>query len=448
MNNIINNFSNTLINLDKWSDKAIKESIFGNLRFVKYFLPEQNKILDSALTVTLIVLFISLALPQFANDRFGIGIIILICFFFFLLNQNLLKCNFNIIDFLIIVFLLIATISTFSSFFFRESLNGLIKYFLFFLSYFIFKCTLLNSSQNKLIFLFYSLFTCAIAVSLIGIYQYVIGVEPLATWEDINSENIHSRVYSTLGNPNLLAGYLLPLLPFGIILPFKVKSSLFFKFLSITSSIIIFACIIFTGSRGGYIGLMASTLVGLSAYLISLFKSQNKRFSLFFLWIILAVLILIIVFLFPVFTERLSTIFTLRGHSSNSYRVNVWLSCLKMLRDNWIIGIGPGNNTFRLSYGLYMTSGFDALAAYNIFLEFAIETGFLGCLTFISIFLISFLKLHYIFWSKGDLMALGLSISLIAILIHGMFDTIFFRPQVFIPYWFLTAAIARLECEI
>jgi len=39
------------------------------------------------------------------------------------------------------------------------------------------------------------------------------------------------------------------------------------------------------------------------------------------------------------------------------------------LKDNFLIGIGTGNTTFRLVYGLYMVTGFDALGAYNIYLD-------------------------------------------------------------------------------
>ena len=443
----INNISNILLKLDKWSDKTIKESLLGSLKPLIKAIP-QFKSLNTLLIISLGILFISLILPQFANDRFGIGIIIIICSAVFLVNLKSYRINFNTIDFLIIAFLLIATISTFSSYFLKESLIGLFKYFIFFLSYFVFKFTLLNSSHKQFISLWYVLFICGVIASFIGIYQYIIGVEPLATWEDANSENIHSRVYSTLGNPNLLAGFLLPILPLSIVLPFKANCSLFLKSLSLLCSGAILVCIMFTGSRGGYIGLISGFVIGLIAYLIFLVSSNKKikkRHLIGFIFIGLIFLLFAIYFLFPIFTERLSTIFTIREHSSNSYRVNVWLACLKMLKANWILGIGPGNNTFRLSYGLYMISGFDALGAYNIFLELTIETGILGCLSFLCIFLISFLKLHCIFWKKGELIALGIFISLVAMLTHGIVDTVFFRPQIFIPYWFLTASIAKLD---
>ena len=179
-------------------------------------------------------------------------------------------------------------------------------------------------------------------------------------------------------------------------------------------------------------------------FLFSLIKNRSSSvFKIIFLSAFI-IFILTIIFLFPILQERILTIFTFREHSSNSYRINVWLSCLKMLKDNWLFGIGPGNSTFRLAYGLYMFSGFDALGAYNIFLEFAIEAGIFSLLVFILIQLVSFLKLHCLFWENGNILALGVFISLVGLLIHGMVDTILLRPQVFVPYFFLLGSIAKL----
>ena len=442
-----------ITNLDTWSNETIKKSFLGNL--ISFLINKIRFLQLSAqsLIFSIVVLFTSLSLPQFANDRFGKGIIILLCFLVFLLNlfsTKSLSIQFNALDFLILLFLLTAIVSTFSSYFFKESVVGLLKYITFFSFYLIIKTSLLNSSKNNFLNLWSFLFFCAVVTSTIGIYQYTIGVEPLATWEDPTYENIHTRVYSTLGNPNLLAGYLLAILPVGLVLPFAMKANTFKKILFLIGNILILLCLIFTGSRGAYLGLITGGLFSLLIFIFYLinYKDPINRISTTIIFSIgIIALILTLTFMFPVLGERLSTIFTLREHSSNSYRINVWLACLQMLKDNWLIGIGPGNNTFRLAYGLYMKSGFDALAAYNIFLEFAVEVGIIGSFIFLIIFLVSFLKLHYLFWQKNSILALGIFISLICLFTQGMVDTVYFRPQVFIPFWFLLASIDRIESE-
>jgi putative inorganic carbon (HCO3(-)) transporter len=446
------------LKLDKISNESIKNSFLGGLLYPALkaitnslsLLPKSiQDLFYKLLILSIIVLLGALSLPMFASDRFGIGLIIIFMFLIFTLNLNRIKdIDFNFIDILFISFLFLCTVSTFSSYFFKESLIGLFKYFIFFIGYLVIKFTFYNSEKKTLYNVLSSFFIFATITASIGIYQYIIGVEPLATWEDPNAEDTHTRVYSTLGNPNLLAGYLILALPIGLTLPFEEKSNLVKKIFYIICSLIVLLCLIFTGSRGGYIAFIAqlgASFFVLISFILKRFKSKNKKSTISIIIFSGVLLTGILMFMFPVITERLMTIFTLREHSSNSYRVNVWVSCLNMLKDNYFIGIGPGNATFRLAYGLYMISGFDALAAYNILLEFAVEAGILGFLIAILIFLTSFLKLHFIFWDRGSILGLGIFISLLGVFIHGMFDTIFFRPQVFIPFWVLIAAIAKLE---
>ncbi len=454
------NINAGLSDLDNWSNNTIKNSFFyksvifisnQTSNLTSRFLISFNSQLSALLIVSISLVFGSLSMPQFANDRFGIGLIIIFCFFIFLLNlfsDKSLKISFNSLDLCILFILVFAEISTFSSYFFKESLIGLLKYLVFFLWYFMIKNTLLNCSRKTFLNLWGFLCLCATITAAIGIYQYIIGVEPLATWEDPTQETIHTRVYSTLGNPNLLAGYLLLTLPICIALIFEAKDKLSKLFFSIGGTLML-VCLILTGSRGGYIGLIFSSAISFMA-LFNYFifqKKTNKKLTLILTIFGIITFILSLTFLFPVITERMLTIFTFREHSSNNYRLNVWIACFKMLQDNFFIGIGPGNNTFRLAYGLYMVTGFDALAAYNIFLEIAIEIGFLGCFIFIFTFLLSFFKLHYLFWQKGSIFSFGIFISLIGLLTHGMVDTVFFRPQIFVPFWFLLASIARIETK-
>ena len=449
------NLNTSLSSLDTWCNKTITNSLLGRLiSFISSLISSctQNKInsfLSKLLIFSICILFISLSLPKFANDRFGIGLIIIFCFFIFLFyvfsNKHLIF-TFNTIDFCILSFLAIAVVSTFSSYFFKESFIGLLKYIVFFLWYFMIKAIILNCSKKTFLNLWGVLCLCGIITAIIGIYQYIIGVEPLATWEDPSQENLHTRVYSTLGNPNLLAGYLLLFLPINLILTFEYKNN-FLKLFSLAGAALILICLILTGSRGGYIGLIFSFLLSILVLFNYFIFQKNKKSTITLSLLAITALILFLTFMFPVIGERMLTIFTFREHSSNNYRLNVWIACLKMLKDNWLFGIGPGNNTFRLAYGLYMISGFDALAAYNIILETAIETGIIGALVFISIFLLAFFKLHYLFWQKKSFFALAVFISLISILTHGMVDTVFFRPQIFVPFWFLLASLGKIESK-
>ena len=137
----------------------------------------------------------------------------------------------------------------------------------------------------------------------------------------------------------------------------------------------------------------------------------------------------------------------MRNDSSTSFRMNVYTSSVEMFRDNFWLGIGAGNKVFREIYGLYMLSGFDALSAYSIFLETAVESGIFGLIFYLLfiIFLIKYAVSAYINVKDVKVKTvIGiLLLSVIGVLIHGLFDTIYFRPQVQLIFW-TTAAIITI----
>ena len=119
-----------------------------------------------------------------------------------------------------------------------------------------------------------------------------------------------------------------------------------------------------------------------------------------------------------------------------------------MFKDNWLLGIGVGNQNFREIYGLYMKTGFDALSAYNIFLEIAVESGILELIAFVG-FLINLVKnaINYILKSndtKAVIIVSSAVISIVAVCVHGMVDTVFFRPQIQFVFWTMVAVARTL----
>ena len=137
----------------------------------------------------------------------------------------------------------------------------------------------------------------------------------------------------------------------------------------------------------------------------------------------------------------------MRSDSSNSFRFNVYNSCLEMFRDNWILGIGVGNQNFREIYGLYMKTGFDAFSAYNIYLETAVESGILALLTFVCFIIINIIKAIKYILKRNNINSIYLSIAVISlsgVLIHGFVDTVFFRPQIQFIFWIMVGIIRVL----
>ena len=143
---------------------------------------------------------------------------------------------------------------------------------------------------------------------------------------------------------------------------------------------------------------------------------------------------------------RVLSIFAMRQDSSNSFRFNVYQSALQMAKDNWLLGIGVGNKNFREIYGLYMKTGFDALSAYNIFLETAVESGIFALIAFLG-FLAVMIKdaVKFILTCENIQNVIFISaaiISVIAVMIHGLVDTVFFRPQIQFVFWTMVAVVS------
>lgn len=119
-----------------------------------------------------------------------------------------------------------------------------------------------------------------------------------------------------------------------------------------------------------------------------------------------------------------------------------------MFKDNWLLGIGVGNKNFREIYGLYMRTGFDALSAYNIFLETAVESGIFALIAFLG-FIFIMLKdgIKFILNNKntGYIIFVAIAvISISAVIVHGFVDTVFFRPQIQFIFWTMVAVISAI----
>ncbi len=364
--------------------------LWHNLKDTSAKIIQNNKI-GSYLQIIgfafVLILLACLGLPQFANDKEGLALIILLGLAARVsgaLFGGREKYSPTAVDAIIFACLMLNVVATAASHYPKESIHGLLKVFIYTGSYFLFVSCFAGEASKALRRIYLAcaaLILPATLVALYGLYQYKIGVQPLATWEDPTLEVQGTRIFSTLGNPNLLAAYLLPLIPVGLSLCLSAlwlrKHLLGLALAGI--SLIFVAATIFTGSRGGYIGLFAALASFVAMIFFWLWQDKPKfRPAMISVIILLPVIFACLVHFLPTFGQRIASIFAGREHTSNSFRMNVWSASWHMFLDNWWFGIGPGNQTFRLAYGLYMVSGFDALGTYCVPLEIAVETGVIG----------------------------------------------------------------------
>ena len=352
----------------------------------------------------------------------------------------------------LLAYFMIVIISLAGSTLFHLSLKGFFKTFTYMAFYFSLMQYLKNN-KSKIPYLLGAIGLCVSFEAVVGFLQNFSHVEEISGWQDVsglNPEEVMTRVYGTLKpfNPNLLGGYFVAGIPalYGLSAYFladrKYKLSIVGVVLALLSTLTLFL----TGCRGSYIGMM---VIFCSMFAVSA-KYLWKNYKTIYLSVVGGVVAFATsaILLVSSLRARVLSIFAMRQDSSNSFRFNVYHSSVEMFKDNWLLGIGVGNQNFREIYGLYMKTGFDALSAYNIFLEIAVESGVFALIAFVG-FLINLVKNSVQFILKSEntksvILVATAVISICAVCIHGFVDTVFFRPQIQFVFWTMVAIAGTL----
>ncbi|MBF2074279.1 MAG: putative bicarbonate transporter, IctB family [Synechococcales cyanobacterium C42_A2020_086] len=329
------------------------------------------------------------------------------------------------------------------------ALEGLIKLTLNLLLFALLARLLRSSRLRSAVITVYLL--TALVVSVAGLRQWFFGADALATWVDPESTLAGTtRVYSFLGNPNLLAGYLLPAVNFSAAAVFAWRRWLP-KALGVLMWGVNSACLVLTFSRGGWIGFVVASFCML-LLLVHWFSIHLPRFwRIWSLPLVLGVSAMIVsaaVILVEPLRDRVLSMFMGREDSSNNFRINVWMAVIEMIKDRPVLGIGPGNSAFNRVYPQYQQAGYTALSAYSIVLEIAVETGLVGLSCFLWLLLVAFnqcwvqlQQLRQLARREGFWL-MAATATMLGMLAHGLVDTVWYRPQVSTLWWLMLAIVA------
>jgi putative inorganic carbon (HCO3(-)) transporter len=288
----------------------------------------------------------------------------------------------------------------------------------------------------------------SLLTSVLGIRQlYGDAGGALARWSDANSVAQGTvRIYSTLDNPNLLGGYLLPILPLAAVAVLRWTGWLR-RLYALAAFVLGVVALVLTYSRGAWMGMVASLA------LLGLLLSFRVTRSWPPLWrrvlpVVLlgggALVLVVLVTQVEPLRVRVMSLVAGREDSSNNFRMNVWTSALEMVRDRPWIGIGPGNTIFNLIYPLYQQPKFNALSAYSIPLEWLVEAGVPGLITGAGLFLASMATGLRQWRLDGPMVlpSLAAVAAFVGLAIQGLTDTIFFRPEVQLIAMFSLATLS------
>ncbi|MGF1512897.1 MAG: IctB family putative bicarbonate transporter [Elainellaceae cyanobacterium] len=351
----------------------------------------------------------------------------------------------------VLVYWGISTVATAFSPVRAEALDGWLKLTLY-IVLFALLARLLRSPRTRSATIMVYLLT-ALTVAAAGLRQWFFGADALATWVDPDSALAGTtRVYSYLGNPNLLAGYLIPavFLSGAALLAWRGLG----KLLAATILLVTTACLVLTFSRGGWIGFVAGSFIflGLLVHGLSVRLPQPwRRWALPGLLAATAASLTVAVSAIAPLRDRVATIFSGREDSSNNFRINVWAAVIEMIKARPVLGIGPGNDAFNQVYPFYQEPGYTALSAYSVFLEISVETGIIGLVCFLWLLVVAFScgwrSLQRLRQGRESswLWLIAAMAAITGMLAHGLVDTVWYRPQVSILWWLMLALVASFD---
>ena len=351
----------------------------------------------------------------------------------------------------LLAYFMLVLVSVAGSSLLHLSLKGFMKT-LIYLTFYISVVHHLKYNKKSIIPILITIAGCVTFESLLGLTQSFEKVDEISGWQDVsnlNPEEVITRVYGTLKplNPNLLGGYFVMTIPalIGLFGYYLNKKQYLISLVSALCSVLACVVLFLTGCRGAYIGLF-SVLCVTFAVSLKIFWAKYKKLFMTVAGIVSAIGMFALMAVTPL-RVRIFSIFAMRNDSSNSFRFNVYKSSFQMFKDNWLVGIGQGNQNFREVYGLYMKTGFDALSAYNIYLETAVESGIFALIAFVGFLLKllydgikSILKTDNI----EDIILITIPVlTIVGTMVHGMVDTVFFRPQLQIVFWTMCAILSN-----
>ncbi len=321
----------------------------------------------------------------------------------------------TILDIPLLLFLISQTISTFISvdphtsiFGYYSRLNGgLLSVISYVLLYFILVVYLDDKFKNHLINLF--LFS-GFLISGFGIAEHF-GID-----KNMWVQDVQSRVFSTLGQPNWLAAYLCILLPFSLdlfLVNFKNKKNILAA-LYASASVSFYLCLLFTKSKSGIIAAIISLFVFFVLYLFKSFKDKSLKSNLKPI-IPLFIIITLISVLFNnpikdrIFPPKAQPVAvsgpTLNITPSEDIRKIVWKGTLELWKK--FPFFGTGTETFAYTYYWTrpvehnLTSEWDFLynKAHNEYLNYLATTGTVGFVAYLLVILFVIFNLLKEIWT-------------------------------------------------
>lgn len=264
--------------------------------------------------------------------------------------------------------------------------------------------------------IFKALYLSAFFVSALALVYFFLG-----------QVTFDGRLQAFYNSPNYLAMYLAPAILIGF---FNLRENK--KFYGFSLGVIL-AGFYLTLSYAAWLALV---FAGILTFLVV--KRGKKAWKIGL--ILLSILVLFL--LLQIGTQKMSDFVQFNKRSSVASRIMIWSVAGKIISNNWLVGIGPGNFQEKyLAYQKYFPPYLEWAVPqpHNLFLAIWLQAGLVGFIGFVSLLVLWFADV----WKqkKNSLLA-GLSLAIMLyILLHGLVDTTYFKNDLATVFWlvFLSA---------
>lgn len=379
------------------------------------------------------------------------GCLLLWCGFCFHLSRHKLTTStFSPVTFFIILFALLSLISFAWSASFYASCLGLGVWGTFFVVYFL---TLeLVKSERWMRILTVTVISSGFLAAGYSFFQFY-GIE-LPIWREIQGR---MRIFSTFGNPNYLAGYLVAALHLGSLLFFISRGKWKFLWLAVTG--LLYISLLITYTRGAWASLFFSGLfVIILLFLYNREFFRKNKLSISLLLLLITTVTLVYSTPNPLNVKKGGSLerglSVMSPESSASQRFLIWGCAVELIKEKPVLGWGVG--TFGVHYpGAqgkflsrmenkdYLPRANRSINAHNDYLHIWVEQGLVGLFLFLGIIGIFYWRLFsFLRKSEGKNPALFLIFftgGITSFLIHAGVSFPFHIIQNGMVFYFLLA---------
>jgi len=321
---------------------------------------------------------------------------------------------------------------------------------------------LLNFCTLFLIFLFVSLINrkqrsllvkgvllAALVIALRAIYQHLFTMSYIKnhfSYQEITKNGFYAlellkqgRIISWFTSPNLLAGYLVMVIPISAAflaeaLKEKNKLEIFFY---TAAFLILFIALILAKSIGAYL----SFIVAACFFFLAAGRLRSKKTKPYLKFFIIFPLAVLLIFTGVFFSRSKYFINTANPDNSFIQRANYWKAGFKIIRQYPLTGVGLGN--YGTVYPRFKEQkANETIYAHNSYLQLWAES---GPLSLIALWIFIGIVFKNTSGKSFNLLVCGTASGCIAFIVHNFVTYDFFIPQASFLWWILLGHLAAKD---